>query len=354
MSATDQATSSPRPVTTFRLPPGSDAVRPPERRGIPRDGVRLLLASPEAVSHHVFRELPDLLSAGDVVVVNTSRTVPAALTGASRGEAVPVHVSTLLDDGSWVVEPRRSDGSGPDLRFRPGDRLSLPAGVEAVVVDAFPRSHAVPSRLWRVRVDPTTDLAAYLTRHGRPIEYGYLDGHYPLSERQAVYSRKPGSAEMPSAGRPFTADLIVDLVAAGITVAPIVLHCGVSSPDALEPPAPERFDVPADTARLVRSATRAGRRVVAIGTTVVRALESAVGDDGRVRAASGWTDLVLSPARPADMVTGLVTGLHAPEASHLMLLEAVAGARLVGEAYEAAVRERYLWHEFGDSMLFLP
>ncbi len=199
-----------------------------------------------------------------------------------------------------------------------------------------------------------TELVTYLARHGRPIEYEYLDGHYALHERQTVYARVPGSAEMPSAGRPFTAELMVDLLAAGVTVAPVVLHCGVSSPDVHEPPAPERFEVPGDTARLVRSAVRAGRRVVAVGTTVVRALESAVGHDGRVRAARGWTDLVLSPERPAAVVTGLVTGLHAPEASHLMLLEAVAGPRLVGDAYAEAVRERYLWHEFGDSMLFLP
>jgi S-adenosylmethionine:tRNA ribosyltransferase-isomerase len=169
-----------------------------------------------------------------------------------------------------------------------------------------------------------------------------------------VYADQPGSAEMPSAGRPFTAELLVRLMARGVTVAPILLHCGVSSPELHEPPSPERFLVPADTARLVRSASTAGRRVVAVGTTVVRALESAVGDDGRVRASRGWTELVLSPQHPARVVTGLVTGLHAPQASHLLLLEAVAGVDLVRSAYDAAVRERYLWHEFGDSMLFLP
>jgi S-adenosylmethionine:tRNA ribosyltransferase-isomerase len=137
-------------------------------------------------------------------------------------------------------------------------------------------------------------------------------------------------------------------------VLPLVLHTGVSSPEVHEPPSPERFAVPEVTARLVTATRRAGGRVVAVGTTVTRALETATGDDGRTRAAEGWTDLVLGPDRPARAVTGLVTGLHAPEASHLLLLEAVAGVDLVRRAYDAAVAERYLWHEFGDSMLFLP
>ncbi|TMC46937.1 MAG: S-adenosylmethionine:tRNA ribosyltransferase-isomerase, partial [Chloroflexi bacterium] len=177
---------------------------------------------------------------------------------------------------------------------------------------------------------------------------------YPLSDHQTVYATEPGSAEMASAGRPFTAPLLVRLVARGVAVAPIVLHAGVSSPELHEPPLPERFAVPASTARLVEATAATGRRVVAVGTTVVRALETVAGVDGRVRPARGWTDLVLGPDRPARVVTGLVTGLHAPEASHLLLLEAVAGAGLVGAAYRAAIERGYLWHEFGDSTLFLP
>lgn len=169
-----------------------------------------------------------------------------------------------------------------------------------------------------------------------------------------MYATVPGSAEMASAGRPFTAPLLVRLMARGITAAPIVLHAGVSSPEAHEPPGAERFSVPEATARLVNTVRAAGARVVAVGTTVVRALESAATEEGFATASSGWTDLVLGPGRPARVVTGLVTGLHAPEASHLLLLEAVTGAGLVASAYEAAVERRYLWHEFGDSTLFLP
>jgi S-adenosylmethionine:tRNA ribosyltransferase-isomerase len=354
MSAGEPATAE-APLTTFDLPPGSDAPSPPEHRGIARDGVRLLVARPDGTEHHVFRDLPALLEPGDLVVVNTSATLAAALTAtAPDGHELPLHVSTVLDDGSWVVEPRLPGSAGPDLRARRADVLRLPGGVRAVLVDTYPDPGRGSARLWRARLTPPPDLVDYLDRNGRPIEYSYLDGRYDLAARQNVYATHPGSAEMPSAGRPFTADLLVPLMAAGVTVAPVVLHCGVSSPELHEPPAPERFEVPRDTARLVRSATTAGRRVIAVGTTVVRALESAVADDGRVRAARGWTDLVLTPHRPSRVVNGLVTGLHAPQASHLLLLEAVAGAALVRSAYEAAVAERYLWHEFGDSMLFLP
>ena len=162
----------------------------------------------------------------------------------------------------------------------------------------------------------------------------------------------PGSAEMPSAGRPFTAPLLVRLMTRGIVVAPIVLHAAVSSPELHEPPLPERFVVSATTARLVDDTRAAGRRVVAVGTTAVRALESAGDDLGNVHAVAGWTGLVLGPDRPARVVDGLITGLHPPEASHLLLLEAVAGEERVGAAYAAAVDGGYLWHEFGDSMLF--
>ncbi|MGH3469123.1 MAG: S-adenosylmethionine:tRNA ribosyltransferase-isomerase, partial [Thermocrispum sp.] len=208
-------------------------------------------------------------------------------------------------------------------------------------------------RLWRAAPNPGVDRVAYLTAHGRPVTYGYLRGQFPLRDYQTVYAVEPGSAEMPSAGRPFTAGVLVRLIARGVQVAPIVLHAGVSSPELHEPPTPERFAVPAATARQVNLARDAGRRVVAVGTTVVRALESAT--TGRhVEPSAGWTDLVLGPERPARVVDGLITGLHDPEASHLQLLEAVAGRELVDRAYDAAVEQRLLWHEFGDSMLLLP
>ena len=344
--------------TRFVLPPGSDATEPPEHRGLARDGVRLLAAAPEGLHHGHFHDLPDLLNPGDLVVVNTSPTLAAALDATdSARRPVTLHVSTALDDGTWVVEVRRADGSGPDLDRPDGERLMLPGGVRLELGEGYPAAEQ-RSRLRTATVSPVTPIAPYLDRHGRPITYGYLRGTYPLSDYQTVYATEPtwggGSAEMASAGRPFTERLLTRLVARGIAVAPVELHCAVSSPEAHEAPSPERFVVPEATARLVRSAREAGRRVVAIGTSVVRALETATDDDGVTHPDCGWTDLVLSPERGPRAVTGLVTGLHAPEASHLLLLEALAGHDLVARAYGAALVEGYLWHEFGDSMLFLP
>jgi S-adenosylmethionine:tRNA ribosyltransferase-isomerase len=342
------------PAVDFELPPGREASEPPERRGLPRDGVRLLVARPGGVEHRRFRDLPDLLAPGDLLVVNTSATLPSAVDARrADGRRAPVHVSSALDDGDWVVELRRPAG-GPDLDATVGERLYLPGGLRLRLVAPYPDPEAPVTRLWRAAAAPAVAPRDYLPGHGHPIGYGYLSRRFPLADHQTVYAAQPGSAEMASAGRPFTARLLARTMTRGVTVAPVVLHAGVSSPELHEPPMPERFEVPRDTARLVESARAAGRRVVAVGTTAVRALESAAAPDGTLAPARGWTDLVLGPGRPARVVDGLVTGLHPPEASHLLLLEAVAGARLVREAYEAALAGRYLWHEFGDSMLFMP
>jgi S-adenosylmethionine:tRNA ribosyltransferase-isomerase len=339
---------------TFTLPRDAEATAPPEWHGTPRDGVRLMAVRPSGVTHSLFRDLPELLEPGDLVVVNTSATLPARLSAVrADGVAVPLHVAGTLDDGSWVVEVRRPDNTGPDLRVEPGTVLTLPGDVRLHLLDGHP-DRTRPSRLWRARPEPATDAARHLARHGQPIRYGYLTGTFPLSAYQTVYATEPGSAEMASAGRPFSEAVLVRLMARGIPVVPLVLHAGVSSPELHEPPTAERFAVPEGTARLVTSTRQAGRRVVAVGTTVTRALETATDDGGVTRPATGWTDLVLGPDRPARAVTGLITGLHAPEASHLQLLEAVAGPDLVATAYRAAVARHYLWHEFGDSMLFLP
>jgi S-adenosylmethionine:tRNA ribosyltransferase-isomerase len=208
--------------------------------------------------------------------------------------------------------------------------------------------------MWEASVAAGGDLGAFLARHGRPIRYSYVPDPWPLAAYQSVFARSPGSAEMPSAGRPFTPELVTDLVVTGVVVAPITLHAGVASLEAGEPPLPERFTVPEPTARLVNLTRAAGRRVVAVGTTSTRALETVADAGGMVRASHGWTDLVLGAAHPARVVNGLVTGWHDPDASHLALLEAVAGPTLVQAAYREAERAGYLGHEFGDSCLLLP
>ncbi|SDJ05084.1 S-adenosylmethionine:tRNA ribosyltransferase-isomerase [Frankineae bacterium MT45] len=354
-----------KPSTIFRLTDDLTAAEPPEQRGLSRDGVRLLVAEHSAdgtdrVIHRRFRELPEYLRAGDLLVVNTSATLAGEIDGTWRGGApVVVHFATELDDGSWVVELRSApDGATPLLAAGVGDEILLPRRVSLRLLEPYGGRTASPTgegnRLWRGDVRSASRLAAYLARYGRPISYGYLSRHWPLSDYQTVFSREPGSAEMPSAGRPFTTELVTDLVRRGIGVAPITLHTGVSSQDAGEPPQPERFAVSASTARLVNQTRLAGGRVVAVGTTVTRALESAADAAGEVRPAAGWTEHIVGGENPARVVTGLITGLHNPEASHLLLVESIAGARLTQLAYDAAVAERYLWHEFGDSCLLLP
>lgn len=341
----------------FQLPDANEATVPPEARGLTRDGVRMAVASRSGVVHARASDLAEYLRPGDLLVVNTSATLPAALDIDRLGCPTTLHFSTELDDGSWVVEVRLPDRSGPALSTA-GEVIRLPGGVRLRIMAPHPGGQ---TRLWRAVPLPAVAAVEYLAEHGHPIRYHYLDGDWPLDALQNVYAdrRHPdglGSAEMPSAGRPLTAELLVRLMARDVTVAPIVLHTGVSSQESHEPPQPERYLVPATTARLANSARQAGRRVVAVGTTVARALESATAGDLVVPSA-GWTSLILGPQRPARVVDGLLTGLHEPEASHLHLLEAVAGRELVAAAYVEVTQPdgpTYLWHEFGDTMLLLP
>jgi len=349
------ATSDFQAATTFELPGELSASEPPEARGLRRDEVRLLVAGDGPLRSDMFRNLGRHLSPGDLVVVNTSATLPAAVDGRrENGTAVAVHVSGPAADGQWLVELRDA-GRARVKDAAAGERIELPLGVVATLLAAYPDpSVAFGSRLWVAEMNAGMSLPSYLHRVGRPIAYGYLRSAWSLRSYQTIFGRHPGSAEMPSAGRPFSRRMLVDLATRGIAVAPITLHTGVSSLEADERPLPERFEVPAATARLVNDTRAAGGRVIAVGTTVTRALESAADQDGRAAPASGWTQLVIEPGRGVGLVDGLITGWHEPAASHLLLLEAVAGPALVQAAYDAALRERYLWHEFGDTCLFLP
>ncbi|MDT0471965.1 S-adenosylmethionine:tRNA ribosyltransferase-isomerase [Streptomyces sp. DSM 41014] len=344
---------------TVEVPPELSARVPAEQRGpgLGRDAVRLLVSRGTEVSHHAFRELPGLLRAGDLLVVNTSATVAAAVDGRVGHARVVVHFSTRGDDGRWAVELREPSGDG-STRARAGG----PAGTEvrlaggARLVLEEPLS-ARGERLWWARVSGA-GVPGLLRERGRPIRYAYTDRDQPLSAYQTVFALPSGdgtgSAEMPSAARPFTARLVTELVSRGVWFAPIALDTGVASAEAHEPPYPERFSVPEASARLVNAVRAGGGRVVAVGTTAVRAVESAAGPDGVVRARAGWTDHVVTPERGVRVVDGLLTGLHEPQASHLLMLAAVAGRAAVERGYAAAVRGRYLWHEFGDVHLLLP
>jgi S-adenosylmethionine:tRNA ribosyltransferase-isomerase len=366
-------------IADFELPAILEAAEPAEARGLRRDEVRLLVSdlTQDSIAHARFHELPRWLSAGDVLVVNTSGTLNAALRVVDEaGEPFELHLSTRLPGGFWSVEVRRlENGVSTPCAMPPRARFRLPADGRAALLAPYPLAGAIdsPSRLWIAAVQVPGDLFAYLDRHGFPIRYGYVPHAWPGSMYQTVFATDPGSAEMPSAARPFTPELVTRLVSRGVEIAPLVLHTGVSSLETHEPPYEEFYRVSANTAARVTAARRGGRRIVAVGTTVVRALETVTDERGTTSAGEGWTSVVITAERPVRSVNGLITGLHEPRASHLALLQEVAVAALAGtrrshdapfdpvaagrqhleRAYAEARRVGYLWHEFGDAHLIV-
>ncbi len=339
----------------FDLPPALEASEPPEARGTGRDDVRLLVSvGTEAPVHARFDDLPRFLEPDDLVVVNTSATMAASLDAVEpSGRHLEVHLSTRLPSGLWLVEVRVPEdrATRPDFDDHADTTLGLGDGATVRILARYRGSQ----RLWLAVFDPGgSTLDELLDRRGRPIRYGHVPRDWPLAAYQTVFGTVPGSAEMPSASRPFTHEMVARLRDRCIIPAPVVLHTGVSSLEGSERPYPEWFEVPAATAERINTTRRRGGRVVAIGTTVVRAVESSWRPDGLAHARSGWTDLVVTPDRGVHLVDGLLTGWHEPEASHLLMLEAVAGADALRLAYDAAVADRYLWHEFGDTHLILP
>jgi S-adenosylmethionine:tRNA ribosyltransferase-isomerase len=341
----------------FELPTALEAHEPPEARGLARDEVKLMVASRRdgSIALAQFRDLPDFLHAGDLLVINTSATLPAAVPARrSDGTSLELRFATAaprLPDGRWwVVELRSGDGATPFPGGSAGEHLTLAGNGDVELVAPY----AGGSRLWLAKFDPHEPLHRYLARHGHPIRYGYVPREWPLEAYQTAFSLHPGSAEMPSAGRPFTDELVGELAARGVLFAPLTLHTGVSSPESHEPPYPEQYFVPLETARLVNAVREWGGLVIAVGTTAMRALETVAQPDGSVEAGSGWTNLVISAHRPPRTAHSLLTGWHEPQASHLMMLEAVAGEELLAHSYDEALEHGYLWHEFGDSHLILP
>jgi S-adenosylmethionine:tRNA ribosyltransferase-isomerase len=339
-------------VAEFTLPADLEAHAPAEARGLPRDGVRMMVSrrhlagsADHAITHHRFTDLPGLLRPGDLLVVNNSRTLPAAV---PAGPDLTIHFSTARPDGSWLVEPRipAGESSLPSVDQPLPEVIALPGGATLTLAGR------ATARLWRARL--STAVVPYLLRHGEPIRYSYAGQRWPLESYQTVFGRLPGSAEMPSAARPFSPAVVTDLVARGVTFAPITLHCGVSSLEAGEDPYPEQYDVPPATARLVNLTRQSGGRVIAAGTTVVRALETAALAAVPIGAQAGWTSHVVTPETGLRVVDGLLTGLHEPRSSHLRMLAAFHGEDLLRDCYEAALTDGYLWHEFGDVHLLLP
>lgn len=368
----DAYTDFPESPLRFELPPELEAGEPPEARGLRRDEVRLMVSylDDDRVVHSRFRDIPDFLEPGDTLVVNTSGTMNAALPAEHRhGTPLTVHLSTHLPADLWVVELRSSSGDEPVLDGKSGEILALPEGASIVLHAPYLSENRQwderSNRLWLATLNLPVSFNDYLERHGSPIRYRYVRESWPSSYYQTVYVTEVGSAEMPSAGRAFTPELITRLVAKGVQVVPLILHTGVASLEEDEPPYEEFYRVPPETARAVNAARTAGRRVVAVGTTVVRALESVTDRDGVTHPVEGWTDLFITPERGVRSVDAMLTGLHEPRSTHLSMLEALVGR---GSAYPLATRGRdhlkvaysealeqgYLWHEFGDLHLILP
>ncbi|MCB0630330.1 MAG: S-adenosylmethionine:tRNA ribosyltransferase-isomerase [Saprospiraceae bacterium] len=365
----------------FELPQTLTQPLPTEERGIERDQVRLMVSKlmTDSVFHTTFTHIDRFLRAGDVLVINTSATMPAALDiTLTTGQQGRLHLSTHLDGNRWLAELRQVVKGIPKRFFlaRTGDELRLPGNGEVQLLypyyetgrDESPSAFGISQKgrlqvkertgrlkdhlhLWEIELRLPAPLSDYLQHFGKPIRYD--NRQYPLAYYQTVFATQAGSAEMPSAGRAFTHPLITRLLAKGVQFAPITLHTGVSSLEVAERPYPEYFQIPEASASLLNLAQREGRRIIAVGTTAVRALESAVNENGEVEVRHGWTDLYITPERGMRIVNGLLTGLHEPRASHLHMLEALAGSAHLEIAYREAIEKGYLWHEFGDLHLML-
>ena len=355
---------TPLSAIEFSLPSELEASAPPEARGLRRDEVRLMISnySTDQVKHTRFHQLDKYLDEGDVIVINTSRTRNSALLSTrADGSVLELHLSIHFDDDLWTVELRSINEIGKTKHLEDaheGEFLSLPGAVPAVLQGPYIsdcNDNSKPSEtLWLAKINFPQDVDEYLARYGFPIRYNYVKERWPLSFYQTVYATEPGSAEMPSAGRPFTPKLMKRLESKGVQIAPLILHTGVSNLETHEPPYKEFYRVTLETARMVNEARASGHRVVAVGTTAIRALESVTSGDGKTHAGEGWTCLVITPQRRLRAVNALITGMHEPEATHLAMLEALAGLHHIKIAYDEALRKGYLWHEFGDLHLILP
>lgn len=352
-------------IDDFELPASLEAGEPPEARGLARDDVRLMVSyrSDNRIIHTRFRDLAAFLDPGDLLVINTSGTMKAALNAARQdGTQLELHLSTRLPADLWIVELRRQaeKGTFPYFDGRAGETLRLPGGASITLHTPYSADQrgihhaATPTRLWIATLSLPEPLLDYLDRYGFPIRYGYMRDQWPISYYQTVYATEIGSAEMPSAGRAFSLELLSQLETKGIQIAPLILHTGVASPESHEPPYEEYYRVPTETARLVNQSHGSCKHIVAVGTTVVRALETVTDSDGITHPGEGWTRLVITPQRGFRAANAMLTGLHEPRASHLAMLEALAGHDHIRRAYMEALRELYLWHEFGDLHLILP
>lgn len=343
-------------IVQFELPDHLGCPPPTEDRNLRRDDVRLLVtAGSEPTYHDVFSSLDRYLKAGDVLVVNTSATVasafPVGLPGEKQGT---LHLSNKLNDHEWLFEIREIRGTKNE-RWKQGEEgmeLRLPGGAKLSLKRRYFKETQMLD-LWIGELWTDQNETTWMQEHGHPIKYTQLDQSFPLSYYQTLFSFHPGSAEMPSAGRGFTDSLMRKLIKRGVVFAPILLHTGVSSLEEHEKPYPEYMEIDPVSALLINQAKASGRRVIAVGTTAIRAIESAVNESGEVEAFRGNTELFIDADYKMKVADGLLTGFHEPRASHLNMLQSIAGFDHIERAYQEAIEAKYFWHQFGDLHLIL-
>jgi S-adenosylmethionine:tRNA ribosyltransferase-isomerase len=334
----------------------------------PRDRAldeRLLRIDPGSGSFRDARvgDLPALLRRGDLLVVNDGATLPASLRGlTAAGEPVEARLFDGSAEGRFQAllfgagdfRTRTEDRPAPP-RLDAGAAITFGPDLSAVIERVSPASPRLVDLAFRER---GARLWSALYGRGRPVQYAYVDGPLELWHVQTRYASRPWCAELPSAGRPLTWGLLLALRRRGVSLASLTHAAGLSSTgdaalDALLP-LPERFEIPDETAQAIRATRAAGGRVIAVGTTVTRALEGcAAQHDGEVIAGAGTTDLVLRAGFRLRVVDGILSGMHEPEASHFRLLEAFAPREVLSRAHAHAEEAGYLGHEFGDSSLIL-
>ncbi|MEO8110925.1 MAG: S-adenosylmethionine:tRNA ribosyltransferase-isomerase [Ginsengibacter sp.] len=344
-------------IIQFDLPPNLACPKPTEERKIKRDEVRLLVTTKSgSIGHTIFNHLTTFLKEGDVLVVNTSATIPSALPillpNDKKGK---LHFSTKLNDKQWLVEIREITGN-KTKRWKEGKEemvFHLPTLTAITLKQKFYKNDKWLD-LWIAEFNNDLHVENYLEAFARPIQYEHLEKQYPLSYYQTFFSFHPGSSEMPSAGRGFTPGLIERLLKKGIVIVPVLLHTGVSSLEEYETPYPEYMEIDPVAAAVINTAKRENRRIIGVGTTVVRAVESAANEQAIVTPSQGKTELFIDENYSMKIINGLLTGFHEPKATHLNMLQAIAGYGHIERAYHAAIEGGYYWHQFGDLHLILP
>ncbi len=347
MRAVEVQASQARSASTFKLQSRLEASEPPEARRLRRDQVRLLVYERETgrLIHSRFDRLPEFLRKGDVLVLNDSRTIPASLLGYADSKKVEVRL--LHSAGNlWFVSI--TPCNLVDVR----SEISFERGLKGQML-SYSRQVGLGSLEFG---GDDREILDEIYAQGRPVQYEHLSGRWPIDYFQTVYAAHPGSVEMPSAGRPFTWELLFKLQRSGIRLAFVTLHCAVSYLNAQAQshlPLPERYFVSSETAEIVNRAKAAHRRIIAVGTTVVRALESTIEEDNLLHPRDGWTDLRIDPKYQLKIADGLLTGFHEPDSSHLDMISAFVEHSELMRLYRVAIRKEYQWHEFGDANLIL-